>query len=289
MSVLFVAAGDISWGSSRMRCFWPAPYMGAEVMTIAEWNSAWLADRVPERDVYIFQKLASAQQIAIIKEQGKRVYWDVCDPSWWFQPAEARAIAAGVDGVVASNPGLAKDFSDWSGKPCHMIPDRLELSHFDEQRKHANEHPVRLIWFGVSVNRIALLAANANLERLRANGFKISLTVMDNQPELPIPYLDFPAVQVMYSWQNEVGVLAQHDIALLPPYPGPWGDVKSNNKTLSAWACNVPVTQGIDYAELEVLVRDVWERERLGAHGLTQVQNWRAEKSAREWEEYLRV
>lgn len=289
MTVLFIAAGDISWGSSRMRCFWPAPYMGADVMTIADWNTAWLADRVPEHDVYVFQKLASAEQIAIIKKQGKRVYWDVCDPSWWFQPAEARAIAEAVDGIVASNRGLADDFMRWSGMACHVIPDRLELSHFDQQRKHEERSPVRLIWFGLSVNRITLVGANANLSRLKANGHRVTLTVMDNQPELPIPYLDFPATRVMYSWENEVDVIAQHDIALLPPYPGPWGNCKSNNKMLSAWACGLPVADGMNYELLEMLVTDANERKNEGARGRAAVMDWGAEKSARDWEEYLHV
>jgi len=32
----FISAGDISWGSSRMRCYWPAKYMGATVVTWRE-------------------------------------------------------------------------------------------------------------------------------------------------------------------------------------------------------------------------------------------------------------
>jgi hypothetical protein len=266
-----------------MRCYWPAKYMDARVVTMDEWNK--LCPDVPEHDVYVFQKLANAGQMRALKTLGKRVIWDVCDPSWWFQPEEARAVANEAEVIVASNAGLAEDFSAWAGKPCAVIPDRMELQHFDKQREHADETPVRLIWFGVSVNRLCLWAAYANLARLRANGHDVSLTVMDNSPKHGIGFEELPTSCVRWSLETEVEVLAQHDIALLPPYPGPWAGVKSNNKTLTAWACGLPVTQGVDYAELEALVVSVELRRAQGAKGRREVEQlYQAERSAKEWE-----
>jgi hypothetical protein len=284
MKTLFISAGPMEWGSSRMRCFWPAKYMdGAKVMTFGEHVNT-------DASVVIFQKVFDLEYARLTRRIGRRVFWDACDPAWWWEPDRCREIIANVDGVVLSSSALKADFDAWSDGAVESwcIPDRLELSHFPLKRTHADVSPVRLIWFGLAVNRWALLSALANLERLVANGYKIELTIMDDQPgEWPITR-SFPIYHVKWALDIENEAIAAHDLAVLPPYPGPWGEVKSNNRQLTAWACGIPATEGLIYSQLEGLVNVSSWRAHVAevAYGRLE-REFVVEQSAREWEAIL--
>lgn len=290
MSACFITAGPIEWGSSRLRAWWVAPHMeGASVIQLRDIRD--IAD-VQGHDAYVFQKTADLQLMNSLKQCTSLVFWDTCDPSHWWQPELCRTIADVADGIVASNEALADDFSEWYGsaEKVHTIPDRLELSHFDKQREHTDVSPVRLIWFGIAVNRIALYSMIASLERLRANRHDIALTIMDDRPDMPFVghNYSFPITYVKWQLDREVEILARHDIALLPPYPGPWGMVKSDNKVATAFACGLPALSGWDYQLLRGYVMSASERQQ---HG-TLPRSWLERKydikrSAAEWQELI--
>jgi len=137
-------------------------------------------------------------------------------------------------------------------------------------------------------NRPALFGALANLERLAANGRDIELTICDERPDMVMRITNmFPVYHVLWELEQENAIIAAHDIAILPPYPGPWGRVKSNNRTLTAWACGLPATDCESYKELMTLM-DADTRARLGADGRKWVEeDYNVERSAREWERLL--
>lgn len=287
--ILFVTCGPIEFGSSRLRAFWPASYLGANVLTYKDWQ-AGVGDGTA--DIFIFQKSADGQECRNLRAAGKQVWWDVCDPVWWFEPVEARAIADAVTGVVASSQSLMLDFNRWYGaEKAVTIPDRLELSHYGQLAQHGERRVVRIVWFGAAQNRFSLLGALAPLERLTANGYHVEITIMDDHPEEVLRFTNrLPVYHTLWQLDREVEILAAHDLALLPPYPGPWGRVKSNNKMLTAWACGLPVATGEFYEHLELLVRSADERKRLGEAGRLDVEaNWQVEQSAGEWRKLLCV
>lgn len=284
--VCFITSGPIEWASARMRAHWVARYMRDAVVVQANAEHIY-----PEARAYVWQKVAHRETIQAQIKAGARVWWDVCDPSWWMEPRQCREIDDLVHGVVASSHALAEDYTVWSKwNRAVCIPDRLELAHFDCARIHGEHSPVRLIWYGLGANRLALWNCLINLERLVANGHKIELTVMDERPEDAVSAPTYPVYSMRWILEHEVEAIAAHDIALLPPYPGPWGRVKSNNKTLTAWACGVPATTGEDYASLEGLVMSHELRAALGRAGQNEVRtNWTVDKSAAEWEALLHV
>jgi hypothetical protein len=149
---------------------------------------------------------------------------------------------------------------------------------------------VRFIWYGIAVNRLALVGAWANLARLAANGHEIELTIMDERPNAPFGLGEEVNVyHVRWSLDQENEIIARHDIALLPPYPGPWGWVKSNNKVLTAYACGLPTTPGLRWNDGFIkMVADAEVRAMSGRGGRRHIaENCSVEKSAREWDALL--
>ena len=285
MKTLFITAGDETFASSRIRAYWPAKYMeDTEVIPAAKLNGI-----SSDVETIILQKVVlQPEVIDALMLAGVRVFWDVCDPVWWFSPKDANEVILRVSGMVCSNQGLANDLKNWCEDwkqyiPIHTIPDRIEEKAYPLKRQHHDVDPVRFIWFGFSQNRPALYGALANLERLQANGHNISLTVFDDNPpnswRLPV---SFPVHYETWSLDKENEVIAGHDIALLPPYPGPWGSVKSDNKQLTAWACNLPVVNGFVYEDIipcmDAKLRDLWGMDRVFTAKESPA------LSAREWE-----
>ncbi len=256
MKTLFLANGPIEWGSSRMRAWWVAPHMQDTFVVHAK--EMIDSHQILEADTYIFQKVFNEGLFKKLKDDGKRVFWDVCDPAWWFNPKECAEAVRLADGIVCCNQALADDLRAWidnlvwdSHVKLYVIPDRLDFTHFEKKRQHKEVNPVRLIWYGLSVNRVALAGTWQNLERLWANNYNFELTIFDDRPDKSI--LDgysFPVFHIQWNLNLENEVLAGQDIALLPPYPGPWATVKSNNRDITAAACNLPVIRGFDYRGL---------------------------------------
>lgn len=295
MKVCFLTAGPLTWASSRMRAYWPAAYMDAVVLPLVDVDSG--REPLPQADVYVFQKLYS-QRVRDAIPAGALVVWDVCDPLWWFDPEGSEDALRNVDAVTVSTLGLASDFADWQQQtgygravPVYYVHDCIEPSHFPIQAVHTDHEPIRFIWFGIYVNRVALHAAQANLERLVANGYKIQLTIMDERPDIPHVFstrVSFPVYFVEWSLEIENEVIAAHDIALLPPYPGPWGSVKSKNKNVTAWACNVPTAAGLDYGVLKWLVSSAGSRHGKVELNSSQSGCYTAEAIAHEWQSTFR-
>jgi len=280
MKATFLTMGDQAWASSRYRCYWPAQYMANT--SVYQWQTG---GEIPDdADVYIWQKQANLAAVEQIAADGKTQIWDLCDPVYWWQPTEARFIADRCKAVVCSSDGLTADFSDWYGLPAVCIRDRFEMSHFiGGKAQHNHADPVRFIWYGISNNRLTLLSALANLERLAANGVNMTLTICDDSPEAEVAWTDrFPIYYTRWSLGAEVKTIASHDIAILPQYPGPWGRVKSDNKRITAQLCGVPWHDGQDYDDLHELATSA----QLRSDRATDIDRSRynVKVSAQEWE-----
>lgn len=265
-----------------MRAYWPAVHIPGAVI-------AQEGETIPEADNYIWQKSFNLDFIKADQEvcHEHRHWWDICDPVWWFSPKEVARLLPYLAGIAFSSKGLRLDFAKnyQLDIPQHTIHDRLDLDHFPLKRNHEYTPVIRFIWYGISINRIALHGALTNLARLAANGYQIELTIMDDRPDQHLGKFDFPIYYTRWDLDKENAVLASHDIALLPPYPGPWGKVKSDNKKHTALACGLPVTDGHGYSELVTLVTDSDMRQRQAEAYPLELFDVR--KSAQVWEAIL--
>jgi hypothetical protein len=287
--VCFLTFGDFNIASSRLRAFWVAEYLeGSVVVTADELRGG---RPIPEAEVYVWQKIVDVNEVKRQKERGALVFWDTCEPHWWWEPNKCREVTNAVDAVVCSNAELADDYYHWRGEEAYYIRDRFDLAHFHTRKTHKERtFANRLIWYGYSQNRFGLMGALAVLERLYANDAKISLTIMDddcNPNNLPVA--NFPVYFSQWRLDNEVAVTADHDLAILPDYPGAWGKVKSKNRKIFANLCGLPAVTGDDWGELYNLCFNSAERMRAADEAYKNaVENYNVKQSAKEWESIIK-
>ena len=288
MTTLFITTGDMRFASSRIRAYWPARYMDAEVKTISQLHDIGGID--PEKySAIVWQKTGDLASMKMLKDAGVLQYLDICDPVYWFQPSEFSKMLETIDGVVCCTQLLADDMKHSTGYQATVIPDRVELEHYKIKREHMGSTPVRLIWYGLWANRAGLHGAFATLERLACNGYEIELTICDDRPDVTAPVTDkYPVYFTRWDLHKENMIISAHDIALVPPYPGPWGVLKSNNKTLTAWACGLPADDASDYNRLRVLVESAKARATAAEIGGACLKSdYQAFQSANDWERIL--
>lgn len=255
MDVRFITAGPEHFGSSRIRAFDVAEalrYLGAraEAAPLAAYQRQ---GALPAADAYVWQKAFDAKLMETAPAGAIHI-WDACDPIWWFSPNEAREVISRVHAVTVATGALGRDLHLWNQVlqiPVVEWRDCVDAERY-RPREHSAVDPIRLIWFGMSQNRIALAGAWALLERAARNGHRFSLTIFDDRPGTPLFFdATFPIYYARWELAKEAEVLASHDIALLPPYPGPWGQLKSDNKRQTATHAGLPVINGFSYPELE--------------------------------------
>ena len=272
MKLLFVVPGPIQWATSRFRAYWIQPHTpDSEIVLfseISELAGDRLRDALAPFDYVIWLKQCPIRLLKGNIKNGQKHWWDVTDPMWWFSPQWSSEIAEFVDGTIVSSRGLGEDFNLWKptkAKLSKRIDDHMNLDHYNIVKQHANDGPAKLIWFGLGINRFSLAAALPYLSRAWANGWKFSLTIMDNyNNDSWAKMVDFPIEHVRYDLDTEVEILAAHDIAVLPKYPGPWGGCKSINKRLTAYATGLPVVDGNDYHSILKLIDDPVLRQMQG-------------------------
>ena len=282
--IIFIASGPITFASARIRAFWLEPYLKESVIIEPDDNDDL---RIPlGARAYVWSKRLNHDAMRAQREDGSLVFWDCCDPFWWFED-HTETISL-IDAAVFSTLALKQDFErEFPSVKTYLIPDRIEKAHYTKLRAHTEQQSLRLIWFGLWFNRFSIYGALSALERLRKRyALDLSLTIFDDRPDKPLEYdTHIPINYQQWKLEHEAETLAAHDLAILPPYPEPWGLLKSNNKTLSAWAAGLPVSKAFQFERLHALCTRAELRESEKVHNLkTLSEYFLIEKSAKEWE-----
>jgi hypothetical protein len=242
--ILFLTAGTIDFASSRYRGFWPAKYMGnAEVYPLAYALQSGLPLKADTKTI-VFQKFAYIPMMKYAHDQGVKVVWDVCDPSWWFDPDKCKDILDLVDMVTAPTVALIEDLFRQYGIDLSydIIPDSFDPDHYKDVPEQAErkDNQAHLIWFGHQNNRFTLVAHLGELERLAlVEGLDVHLTIFDGEPDNRWPNERITIHNKKWTLAGEVEELRKHDLAYLPSYPGRWGKLKSDNKQVHAGYCGL--------------------------------------------------
>lgn len=240
---VFITAGTIDVASSRYRAFWPAQHIqGSAVYPIQHVSQSGLPISKDTKAV-VFQKFANADMMKFCHDSGIKVIWDVCDPSWWFQPRECETLLKYADIVTGSSKALLDDLMgqyQYDGSHA-FIPDAFDRKHYREAGDY-HRHPaaglLRFVWYGHENNRFTLLPYIPELERL-ANIYDVdvTLTIVDSRPNDNWASNYINIEHQRWTLDTEVAVVASHDLAFLPDYPGRWGKLKSDNRAIHAGYC----------------------------------------------------
>jgi len=296
---LFIAQGDLDWGSSRFRAWWVAAHADwAECMTLADFHNR-VSNIMPfgEYDTIVWPKPCDAETrklLELIKHTDARIthVWDLCDPLWWLEPRGFAAMLPLVDYLVFSNERLEAAFcGEYGDRRTAVIPDRMEPAFHPTVKEHAPTAAPVLLWWGYGWNRAALLSAGLGLQRLVGEGARFRLRVLDDG----VPGgVTVPGVDVEYHrWRRDTfhDELLAADVALLPPYPGVWGALKSDNKAVSAWWAGLPVVDlqsADDVDRAQALIADADLRAREGwANRKRASEQYDVRQSVRDWENVL--
>ena len=175
-----------------------------------------------------------------------------------------------ADVTITSNEGLTAAV-EGSGKARHAltIPDRMLPGFHPNIVQHGPRERTVLVWYGDGGNRIALEGYLPLLGYL-AHHLPIELRIIDNMPGVRIVAEDserLPIVHVPWTLETFHAQLLGCDIAYLPPYPGPWGMLKSNNRQVTALWAGLPVVDGMDVGAMAALIENPALRQEVAAQG----------------------
>lgn len=213
-----------SVASSRIRANWLIKY----------WEDAELFKVGRKYDVTIYQKAYNIRQAPL--NDGIKIL-DLCDAEWHVMKPVMQ-MASYCDAVVVSTQPL-KDYLKkfFPDKPIVVIPDRMDLEHHTQQKKHEGEAKTA-VWYGYKGNHIVL---DQVLNAL--NELKLGLIVISESPFV-INQSIYPNIELTnYVWSIDTvnADIIKGDIVLNPRFEhGKWR-FKSNNKTITAWALGMPV------------------------------------------------
>ena len=224
-------------------------------------------------DCFVYQKISVSQEsiefARMIRAAGKHLVWDICDPIWWWMPAEQfLALAKYVSAFVVISRGLQEDLKTDMQIDSVVIPDRLPYREKCKAHEYVKD-PV-LLWYGHSANRIPCLYGMGIVwNRLAIDGIECRIRIMDEHPQAlqikATPNYEHLMEYEQYDYRTEHEDVMKADVACLPPYPPPWGLMKGEIKrTVASWA-GLPYTDGNDYPELKQLLSDWRLRKDIGA------------------------
>lgn len=223
-----------SVGSSRIRVRW----------LINEWPEAEEFLIGKDYEVLIFQKVYWKQMMQQFK--GIKIL-DLCDPDW----LEGKPVLEYVDMADATTTST-QALADYIKKlrpnaRVLCIPDRIYKPDHQPVKKDFIGDAKSAVWFGYSQNIHYIYKTFDELIRR-----KLSLTVVCESPfTAPVGYSNLQVYNVPFTFPGVNREIIKHDLVLFPDVStqDERGKFKSNNKTLQAWACGMPVARTPDDLE----------------------------------------
>ncbi len=265
--IAILTNGGRAFSSSRFRGWW---LEDANPVRFKAYGPGDFMDGIDDCDAVVFQKRQAdvdIERARRYKAEGRTVIYDITEPMWWFDPPGTLEMMRLADAVTTSSPALTAAAQENSEvRMAVTIPDRMLPSFHPDCALHGDRERLTFVWYGATDNRIALTGA---LPLLKYLSFKhpIELRIIDGAPQIKLEMSDPERAKVVHiPWSLETfhAQLTACDIALLPPYPGPWGALKSNNKHVTAWWAGLPVVSGFDLGELTALAENADRRQAVG-------------------------
>lgn len=251
------------------------------------WDGSGLYKYGEKPDVFIFQKVYCTYDYKFPKhyKAGIKIL-DVCDTDW-VQTVDLyiKETLDAMDGIVVPTKNMQKLLQTMTDKPVKIIKDRFDLSEFPKPKVHSGELQ-SVVWFGYSHNAELLRFAVPSLE-IR----NIRLTVISNEDPAAYRWATKPDEYVKnytYIKYNQEALYEQlqgHDACALPKGYRPEDKYKSENKTVIAQLCGLPVVT--DAEGLEAMQTSEARNESIKTIYDTIRQEYDVLRSIEEYKEFI--
>lgn len=221
---------------------------------IKYWEGAGLYKYGEKPDVLIFQKVFCTYdyKFPMHYKDGIKIL-DVCDPEWTNTPdIYIKETLDAMDATVVPTEPLRKLLQQMTDKPVRVIKDRFDLSEFPAPRQHRGRAKTA-VWFGYIQNAELLKFALPSLE---SRG--IELIVISNEDPAAYRWAENPDeyqkkyTYIKYDQETVYECIQAADVCVLPKGYRPEDRFKSENKTIIAQLCGLPVVS--DAEELDKLL-----------------------------------
>lgn len=214
---------------------------------IKYWPEAELYKYGEDMDVMIFQKVYCTYDYKYPKNLKRIKILDVCDVDWSNTPdVYIKETIDAMDAVVAPTENLRKLVQQMTDTPVRVIKDRFDLSEFPKPKQHSGKTK-KAVWFGYSHNSVLMNYVVPSLENR-----DIELTIIsDSDPHLYRYATDSIGYEKKYSYvkydqETIYEELQKADVCIMPKGFRPEDRYKSENKTVIAQLCGLPVVSDAD-------------------------------------------
>lgn len=255
-------------GSSQIRARW----------LVDKWEDAKMWKVGQKFDVLILQKVYWEQMVNDFK--GIKIL-DLCDPDWLNADVNIVEFSKKVDWITTSTEDLAKFLKPMVKCPITVIPDRLNMDYFTEQREHI-ERARNVVWFGYYHNATQVLNAPV-LQSLKMRG--LALTVVSNGDYEPQNDMGVEITNINWTPENAYMDIKGGDFAINPPSMVRGFRFKSNNKTLISWALGLPVASTAD--EMDRFLSADKRNEEVKKRMQEIKKDWTVEKSIEQFKDII--
>lgn len=219
-------------------------------------------------DVLIFQKVYVTQDYTFPKHFNNIKILDICDPDW-LEGALIRETIDAVDAVTCPTQPLADFLANMTDKPIKVIKDRFDVAEFPTPKIHHGKLKT-IVWFGYQHNADVLKLA---MPSIAARLLKV-IIISDGDPGVHrwagMKYEEY-CTYYKYDQKALYRHLQEADIAVFPQGFRPQDKYKSENKTVIAKLCGLPVATNaeeidalMEAADRNQAVRDFYDKTRKG-------------------------
>lgn len=218
---------------------------------IKYWSEADLYKYGENPDVLIFQKVYITYDYKFPQNFKGIKILDICDPDWKDSPdIFIKETLDAMDAVVTSSQALADYLQQMTDTPCRLIKDRFDLSEFPKPKVHKGRAK-KAVWFGYAHNIDTMKFSVRSLARLG-----LDLIVISDHDPLAYKWSgdkDYEEKYTYYKYNHPIyKQLQEADICILPEGQRPFDYFKSDNKTVIAELCGLPVVKNLE--ELEIML-----------------------------------
>lgn len=278
-------------GSIRIRVHWIIKHL----------ENAVIANdprETEDADVVIFQKAYGPiinLKALRLKSKGKIIVFDLCDPEWYMlaDPSHVFEMMNLAHQIVVPTEKMKELVEQKTSTPVCVIEDSMDLDYHNKfKQDHSEKEIPTLVWFGNRGTFKAFKSYIPELEEVyRQVKFKVKI-ISDNETikedfEMKIP---FEFVEWKLETVNEE--IMKCDVAINPKLDDVMDYPKSNNKTLTAWACGLPCVEVWAWTETKkwklhlIELLSNWEtRKREGKIGRTKIEEeYDSRMAAKKWE-----